>query len=83
MTNPFDDTRKLLQRIRRTVGDQGLVALAWDGDVLKLSMARPETGKKMFIATFDSEDDFIMRADDLIGQFVAQATSHFMMDEVK
>lgn len=73
----FGKVRDFLKRVRCAVGNQGLVSLAWNGETLTMQLARAETGKKMFIATFDGEDDFTMPAEDIIRQFAALAEAHF------
>ncbi len=76
--NEFSDVRELLAKIRIAVGGCGLVGAAWDGDLLRVTHAMPETGKQVFVMTFDHPaSDYEAATGILIEEFADESRAHF------
>jgi hypothetical protein len=76
--NEFSSVRSLLGMIRVAMGDRGLVGIAWDGDTLRVTHAIPESGKRMFVMTFDNPmEDYSAETNALIFEFAKQSAVHF------
>lgn len=76
--NEFGLAFQLLSEIRGNVGGVGNVSLSWDGSVFRLVHARPETGKPVFVAAFDSSGlDFKHPAVDILDAFRKASEIYF------
>lgn len=75
--NEFSGVLELLARIRIALGSRGIVGAAWDGDVLRVSHARPNTDCQMFVMSFDSFGDYDIKTESLIKEFADACLIHF------
>lgn len=73
----FEDVREFLSNIHDMLGEGYLVALSWDGLLLRASIARPASGKRQWVMTFDGDEDFSTESQELIDTFVSSALKHF------
>ena len=76
--NQFADVRSFLGTIRTVLSDRGIVSASWNGEILTVTHAIPETGKQAFCLTFDNPmEDYQLDANALILEFMKQSAAHF------
>jgi hypothetical protein len=75
--NEFYAVRDLLERMRVAVGGRGLVAAAWNGDLLSISHAIPESGKHLMVMTFDGLRDYEANSNTIIQEFARTSAEYF------
>lgn len=75
--NEFGKFRELLGHIRRRLRDRGFVGVSWDGSALRVTHARPDTGKPMWVMTFDDPGDVHVPVEVLVSEFVASSNRYF------
>lgn len=71
----FQDVLYLLKVVRERT--QGIVGACWDGAQIKVTVARPETGKQIFVMFFDDDRDFQRPSSELIEEFAAACEAYF------
>lgn len=82
----FSDLRAALRSISEAVGDGYLVSCWWDGLLLRVSIGRrvnePETYRKPWVMTLDSEADYSMDSARLVADFAHGALVWFGTENV-
>ena len=76
--NEFADVRDFLGMLRSVLSDKGIVSVSWNGDILTVLHAIPETSKRPFAMRFDNPmEDYQIGASTLILEFIAQSSAYF------
>ncbi|MDR6770369.1 hypothetical protein [Azospirillum sp. BE72] len=77
MTNRFSEQRDTLRTIRDAFGPCFSVSASLVGDLLTVSIAKPDTDKRPYCMTFDDEADYERDAEGLVSEFVTLARAYF------